>query len=168
MCAFNDTTLSQVRCLFDQVESAEPKCHCCSNNTSLFLTSGLCACAQQQLTVFFVLAGLFHVLQRRFVWPLLIGLSLMFFQQVTGQPSVLYYATRMFEKAGLNMGQQSTGIAGVLGAFKLFMTCMSHILLGVHQDPRQHHHNVNDSHLALTRTLLCFALSLCHINRARS
>jgi hypothetical protein len=68
-------------------------------------------------------AGMFHVLQRRFAWPLLIGLSLMFFQQITGQPSVLYYATRMFQKAGLSMGQQSTGIAGVLGAFKLIMTC---------------------------------------------
>lgn len=54
---------------------------------------------------------------------LAVGLSLMFFQQVTGQPSVLYYATKMFEKAGLRMGRQATGIAGVLGAFKLAMTC---------------------------------------------
>ena len=47
----------------------------------------------------------------------------MFFQQVTGQPSVLYYATKMFEMAGLRMGAEASGIAGVLGAFKLAMTC---------------------------------------------
>lgn len=34
--------------------------------------------------------------------PLLIGSSLMLFQQITGQPSVLYYATKIFEvRAGL-------------------------------------------------------------------
>ena len=55
--------------------------------------------------------------------PLFIGLSLIFFQQITGQPSVLYYAGKMFEQAGLKMGQQSAGIAGLLGAFKLLMTC---------------------------------------------
>ena len=55
--------------------------------------------------------------------PLFIGLSLIFFQQITGQPSVLYYAGKMFEHAGLKMGQQSAGIAGLLGAFKLLMTC---------------------------------------------
>ena len=43
--------------------------------------------------------------------------------QVTGQPSVLYYATAMFQRAGIAMGQQATGIAGILGAFKLACTC---------------------------------------------
>jgi hypothetical protein len=64
-------------------------------------------------------------MQRRFVRPLSIGLSLIFFQQITGQPSVLYYAGKMFERAGLRMGQQATGTAGILGAFKLIMTCES-------------------------------------------
>ncbi len=32
--------------------------------------------------------------------PLLIGSSLMLFQQITGQPSVLYYATKIFEVRG--------------------------------------------------------------------
>ena len=99
--------------------------------------------------------GLFFIMQRRFMRPLSIGLSLIFFQQVhspsrachashfcvrytfspplktsvenmreqiTGQPSVLYYAGEMFQRAGLRMGQQSAGIAGILGAFKLLMT----------------------------------------------
>jgi hypothetical protein len=61
-------------------------------------------------------------MQRRFVRPLSVGLTLIFFQQITGQPSVLYYAGQMFQKAGLRMGQQSAGIAGILGAFKLVMT----------------------------------------------
>ena len=52
----------------------------------------------------------------------MVGLSLMFFQQVTGQPSVLYYATKMFEKVGVSMGEKATGIAGVLGAWKLLVT----------------------------------------------
>lgn len=69
--------------------------------------------------------GLFFIFQRRFLRQLGVGLSLMFFQQVTGQPSVLYYATKMFEKAGLRMGAEATGIAGVLGAFKLAMTCIA-------------------------------------------
>lgn len=68
-------------------------------------------------------AGLFFIFQRRFLRQLVVGLSLMFFQQVTGQPSVLYYATKMFEMAGLRMGAEASGIAGVLGAFKLAMTC---------------------------------------------
>ncbi len=45
--------------------------------------------------------------------------------KVTGQPSVLYYATNMFQRAGLAMGQEATGIAGILGAFKLACTCVS-------------------------------------------
>ena len=47
--------------------------------------------------------------------------------QVTGQPSVLYYATAMFRRAGLAMGQEATGIAGILGAFKLACTCASSV-----------------------------------------
>lgn len=41
----------------------------------------------------------------RYRRPLLIGSSLMLFQQVTGQPSVLYYANSIFEKAGFAAGQ---------------------------------------------------------------
>jgi len=43
--------------------------------------------------------------QPRYQRPLLIGSSLMLFQQITGQPSVLYYATQIFEKAGFASGQ---------------------------------------------------------------
>ena len=39
---------------------------------------------------------------------------------------MLYYATSMFQRAGLSMGQEATGIAGILGAFKLACTCASY------------------------------------------
>jgi len=53
---------------------------------------------------------------------LYIGLSLMLFQQITGQPSVLYYATEIFQKAGFGAGAESSGVAVILGVFKLLMT----------------------------------------------
>jgi hypothetical protein len=40
-------------------------------------------------------AGFFGLFGGRFLKPLLIGSSLMLFQQITGQPSVLYYAAGM-------------------------------------------------------------------------
>ena len=46
--------------------------------------------------------------------PLLIGSSLMLFQQITGQPSVLYYANKLFVDSGLSFneaGQISLGVA---------------------------------------------------------
>ena len=45
------------------------------------------------------------IANERFRRPLLIGSSLMLFQQITGQPSVLYYANSIFEKAGFAAGQ---------------------------------------------------------------
>jgi len=56
------------------------------------------------------------------VRPLAIGTSLMFFQQVTGQPSVLYYASQIFEDAGFAAGAEANGISVLLGVFKLLMT----------------------------------------------
>ncbi|GJQ08845.1 hypothetical protein GpartN1_g636.t1 [Galdieria partita] len=56
--------------------------------------------------------------------PLLIALSLVTFQQITGQPSVLYFANRIFEDAGLGF------IAAVgLGVWKLIMTVGSSVLV---------------------------------------
>ena len=43
------------------------------------------------------------------------------FQQLTGQPSVLYYATQTFEAVG-GRAQGASNIAVVVGVFKLFMT----------------------------------------------
>jgi sugar porter (SP) family MFS transporter len=54
--------------------------------------------------------------------PLAIGLSLMLFQQITGQPSVLYYAAKIFQAAGFGEAAEATGVSIILGTFKLIMT----------------------------------------------
>eukprot|EP00871_Galdieria_phlegrea_P005986 jgi/Galph1/875/GphlegSOOS_G5673.1 len=56
--------------------------------------------------------------------PLLIAIGLVTFQQVTGQPSVLYFANRIFEDAGFGF------IAAVgLGIWKLLMTTFSAVIV---------------------------------------
>ena len=59
---------------------------------------------------------------------LTIGVGLVLFQQLSGQPSVLYYANRIFESAGLGF-QAAVGV----GVFKLIMTLVSVRLV---EDPR--------------------------------
>lgn len=59
---------------------------------------------------------------------LLIGVGLVLFQQLSGQPSVLYFANRIFEKAGLGY-EAALGV----GIFKLVMTIVSAALV---EDPR--------------------------------
>lgn len=49
------------------------------------------------------------LLRKKNIQPLYIGLSLMFFQQITGQPSVLYYAAKIFQDAGFAGEQAATG-----------------------------------------------------------
>lgn len=51
---------------------------------------------------------------------LIIGVGLVLFQQLSGQPSVLYFANRIFEKAGLGF-EAALGV----GLFKLVMTIVS-------------------------------------------
>ena len=58
----------------------------------------------------------------RYLKPLTVGISLMLFQQITGQPSVLYYAADIFNKAGIDAGKDATGVSVILGVFKLVMT----------------------------------------------
>ena len=60
-------------------------------------------------------AGLGRVLEARYVKPLSVGLSLMLFQQITGQPSVLYYAARIFQEAGFGSAQDAAGVSVFLG-----------------------------------------------------
>ena len=72
--------------------------------------------------------GLGALFSGRNVRPLLIGSSLMLFQQITGQPSVLYYAARIFKDAGFASDTDATRVSVVLGSFKLVMTggsCLS-------------------------------------------
>lgn len=59
---------------------------------------------------------------------LLIGVGLVLFQQLSGQPSVLYYANRIFESAGLGF-EAALGV----GVFKLVMTIVSAALV---EDPK--------------------------------
>jgi sugar porter (SP) family MFS transporter len=60
-------------------------------------------------------------LQPRYRRPLVVGLSLVTLQQLTGQPSVLYYAASIFRAAGF-AGDDGARVAVGLGAFKLVMT----------------------------------------------
>jgi len=63
----------------------------------------------------------FAILDKKYAKALYVGLSVVLFQQLTGQPSVLYYATQTFEAAGWST-QGASNIAVVVGVFKLFMT----------------------------------------------
>jgi sugar porter (SP) family MFS transporter len=56
---------------------------------------------------------------------LYVGVSLMLFQQITGQPSVLYYATDIFRAAGFASVEEASQTSVVLGAFKLLMTLVA-------------------------------------------
>ena len=59
---------------------------------------------------------------------LTIGVGLVLFQQLSGQPSVLYFANRIFEKAGLGF-EAAVGV----GVFKFLMTIVSAALV---EDPK--------------------------------
>ena len=67
-------------------------------------------------------AGFVGLFKGRYLRPLTVGTSLMLFQQITGQPSVLYYAADIFNKAGIDAGKDATGVSVILGVFKLVMT----------------------------------------------
>jgi len=54
-----------------------------------------------------------------------IGLGLMLFQQITGQPSVLYYASDILSSAGFSGGGVAQLVAVGLGLFKLLATASS-------------------------------------------
>lgn len=53
---------------------------------------------------------------------LTIGAGLVLFQQITGQPSVLYYAGSIFQSAGFSSASDATRVSILLGLLKLFMT----------------------------------------------
>ncbi|XVF56529.1 hypothetical protein PTKIN_Ptkin06aG0128400 [Pterospermum kingtungense] len=53
---------------------------------------------------------------------LTIGTGLVLFQQITGQPSVLYYAASIFQSAGFSAGSDATRVSILLGFLKLIMT----------------------------------------------
>ncbi|KAH7538425.1 hypothetical protein FEM48_Zijuj03G0198100 [Ziziphus jujuba var. spinosa] len=53
---------------------------------------------------------------------LVIGGGLVLFQQITGQPSVLYYAASIFQSAGFSAASDATRVSILLGLLKLIMT----------------------------------------------
>lgn len=53
---------------------------------------------------------------------LIIGAGLVFFQQVTGQPSVLYYAATILRSAGFSAASDATRVSVLLALLKLIMT----------------------------------------------
>ncbi|XVE90464.1 hypothetical protein DITRI_Ditri20bG0080000 [Diplodiscus trichospermus] len=53
---------------------------------------------------------------------LIIGGGLVLFQQITGQPSVLYYAASIFQSAGFSAASDATRVSILLGLLKLIMT----------------------------------------------
>ncbi|XP_057752391.1 D-xylose-proton symporter-like 3, chloroplastic isoform X1 [Arachis stenosperma] len=52
----------------------------------------------------------------------IIGGGLVLFQQITGQPSVLYYAGPILQSAGFSAAADATKVSVVIGLFKLLMT----------------------------------------------
>lgn len=86
------------------------------------LASPTAASAATTSNPFAGLASITEVLRPRYRQPLTVGVSLMLFQQITGQPSVLYYAAKIFQDAGFSSAGAATGISVVLGVFKLAMT----------------------------------------------
>ncbi|KAK2972847.1 hypothetical protein RJ640_028375 [Escallonia rubra] len=53
---------------------------------------------------------------------LTIGAGLVLFQQITGQPSVLYYAATILKSAGFSAASDATRVSILLGLLKLIMT----------------------------------------------
>jgi sugar porter (SP) family MFS transporter len=55
----------------------------------------------------------------------IIGGGLVLFQQITGQPSVLYYAGPILQSAGFSAAADATRVSVVIGLFKLVMTSVA-------------------------------------------
>ncbi|KAK8918574.1 hypothetical protein KSP39_PZI021796 [Platanthera zijinensis] len=63
-----------------------------------------------------------EVLEGASLKAFLIGGGLVLFQQITGQPSVLYYAASILQTAGFSAASDATKVSIVIGIFKLLMT----------------------------------------------
>ncbi|CAL9125522.1 unnamed protein product [Musa textilis] len=67
-------------------------------------------------------AAFSEIFQGKCLKALIIGAGLVFFQQVTGQPSVLYYAATILQSAGFSAASDATRVSILLGLLKLIMT----------------------------------------------
>ncbi|KAI3792717.1 hypothetical protein L2E82_06605 [Cichorium intybus] len=63
-----------------------------------------------------------EMFQGKCLKALIIGTGLVLFQQITGQPSVLYYAASIFQTAGFAAASDATRASILLGLLKLIMT----------------------------------------------
>lgn len=67
-------------------------------------------------------ANFWEIFQGKSLKAFIIGGGLVFFQQITGQPSVLYYAASILQSAGFSAASDATRVSVILGFFKLLMT----------------------------------------------
>ncbi|XP_073024107.1 D-xylose-proton symporter-like 3, chloroplastic [Primulina eburnea] len=66
--------------------------------------------------------NLLEVFQGPSLKAFIIGGGLVLFQQITGQPSVLYYAGSILQSAGFSAAADAAKLSVVIGVFKLLMT----------------------------------------------
>ncbi|XP_057463278.1 D-xylose-proton symporter-like 2 [Actinidia eriantha] len=67
-------------------------------------------------------ARIAEMFQGKCLKALTIGTGLVLFQQITGQPSVLYYAASILQSAGFSAASDATRVSILLGLLKLIMT----------------------------------------------
>ncbi|XP_010261641.1 PREDICTED: D-xylose-proton symporter-like 2, partial [Nelumbo nucifera] len=67
-------------------------------------------------------SSLMEIFQGKCLKALIIGAGLVLFQQITGQPSVLYYAATILKSAGFSAASDATRVSILLGLLKLIMT----------------------------------------------
>lgn len=74
-------------------------------------------------------AGFRDIFEGKCLKALIIGVGLVFFQQVTGQPSVLYYAATILKSAGFSAASDATRVSILLGLLKLIMTGIAVVVI---------------------------------------
>ncbi|RVX01627.1 D-xylose-proton symporter-like 2 [Vitis vinifera] len=70
-------------------------------------------------------ASLWEMFHGKCLKALTIGGGLVLFQQITGQPSVLYYAASILESAGFSGASDATRVSILVGLLKLIMTAVA-------------------------------------------
>lgn len=66
--------------------------------------------------------SLWEVFEGASLKAFIIGGGLVLFQQITGQPSVLYYAASILQSAGFSAAADAAKVSVLIGSFKLLMT----------------------------------------------
>lgn len=70
-------------------------------------------------------ASFLEIFRGKCLKALIIGAGLVFFQQITGQPSVLYYAATILQSAGFSAASDAIRVSILLGILKLVMTAVA-------------------------------------------